>query len=402
MSDHIRTPHGRSRRVAAAALAFAGLSSLMLGASPAQAAAGDTVTFANIGDVPYTSAQTGLMSSLTASINADPDVELVAHTGDFKGGSDLCSDSAFQSTFASFQTLSDPFWYTPGDNDWTDCHRNSNGNFQPANRLAKVRSLYFSSPGQTTGGSPMAVTTQANSSVVADQVLVENTYFNKKCVTFGDIHSVSSNNGYIDPNYASTAAAGSSGFTPETASEKAARYAEVDARIAADVRWIDAIFSAADANSSGAVVLMMQAEPSLGPIDNDKVFGTEFVAIHNAIYAQADAHPNMQIVIDHGDQHNNVWQPTYGGVAHPNIARLENWGSNTGGVLAVTRWQKVTATCGAAGAPAAFAVVDQIVSTIPPTTVPEGPLALGSGLTAAALAMLLILQRTRRAELTLR
>ncbi len=142
----------------------------------------------------------------------------------------------------------------------------------------------------------MAVTTQANSSVVADHVLVENTYFNKKCVTFGDIHSVSSNNGYLDPNYASTAAAGSSGFTPETASEEAARYAEVDARIAPDVRWIDAIFSAADANSSGAVVLMMQAEP------------------------------------------------TYGGVAHPNIARLENWGSNTGGVLAVTRWQKVTAT----------------------------------------------------------
>lgn len=137
--------------------------------------------------------------------------------------------------------------------------------------------------------------------------------------------------------------------------------AEVDARIAADVRWIDGIFTAAERNKSGAVVLMMQAEPSLGPIDNDRVYGTEFVAIHDRIFALADAHPNMQVVIAHGDQHNHLWEPGYGGAAHPNVARLENWGSNTDGVLAVTRWQKVTVTCGEDRTPATFRVVDQVV-----------------------------------------
>ncbi len=322
---------------------------------------GDTVDFAFIGDVPYTAAQTVLMPALTAAVNADPDVEFVAHSGEFKGGSDSCSDAAFDDTFASFQAFDDPFWYTPGDNDWTDCHRNSNGNFNPADRLAKTRSLYFSKPGRTTGGTTMKVTTQAKSKVRADRVLVENTLFDKECVTFGAIHSVSSNQGYLDPNYASTSGSGSSGYAPETLEAKVARYAEVDARIAGDVRWIEQIFAAADENESDAVFIMMQAEPSLGPIDNDKVFGTEFRAIHDEIYALADAHPDMQVVIAHGDQHNHLWEPGYGGTDHPNVARLENWGSATGGVPAVTRWQKVTATCGEDGTPATFTVADQIV-----------------------------------------
>lgn len=369
MSSRFHFGHRRSRA------AFVGLAgcvaavAVLGGIAPAGASRGedgrddDAVTFAFIGDVPYTAAQTALMPALTAAINADPKVAFVAHSGDFKGGSDSCADAAFQKTFDQFQGFNDPFWYTPGDNDWTDCHRNSNGNFNPADRLAKVRSLYFSKPGRTTGGSPMKVNTQADSKVKADRALVENTQFNKECVTFGAIHSVSSKQGYLDPNYASTSGSGSSGYAVETATQNAARYAEVDARIAADVRWVDEIFKAAVKNKSAAVFLMMQAEPSLGPIDNDKVYGTEFVAIHDKIYTMADAHPQLQVVIAHGDQHNHLWEPTYGGAAHPNIARLENWGSNTGGVLAVTKWQKVTVTCGEDRKPTVITVVDQMVPT---------------------------------------
>jgi hypothetical protein len=95
--------------------------------------------------------------------------------------------------------------------------------------------------------------------------------------------------------------------------------------------------------------------------DKDKVFGDEFVAIRAAILAEADAHPDMQVVVAHGDQHVHLWEPSYGGAAHPNVARLENWGSNTGGTLAVTKWEKVTAACGEDGTPAVFTVTDQTV-----------------------------------------
>jgi hypothetical protein len=36
--------------------------------------------------------------------------------------------------FGYFNSLSKPFWYTPGDNDWTDCHRNNNGALNPLER----------------------------------------------------------------------------------------------------------------------------------------------------------------------------------------------------------------------------------------------------------------------------
>ena len=87
----------------------------------------------------------------------------------------------------------DPFWYTPGDNEWTDCHRVNNGSYLPTERLANVRSLFFPVPGQTTGGTTMPVVTQAASSDPAMQPFVENTMFTKSCVTFGDVHVVGSN-----------------------------------------------------------------------------------------------------------------------------------------------------------------------------------------------------------------
>jgi hypothetical protein len=129
-------------------------------ADPAtSAAAPGTVSFAFIGDVPYTPAEQALLPNLVADINSDPDVGFTAHSGDFKGGSDLCSDANFNTILTGFQGLAKPFWYTPGDNDWTDCHRNSNGNFDPLDRLAKMRQLYFATPGQTTPvGAGLAVT----------------------------------------------------------------------------------------------------------------------------------------------------------------------------------------------------------------------------------------------------
>ena len=385
------SPWVGARRAAVIAMAAA-FGAVMVPAAITDAAPGDQFSFAFIGDVPYTAAQVALMPNLTAALNADPDVAFVAHSGDTKGGSDSCSDAALEATFNLFQALQDPFWYTIGDNEWTDCHRNADGNFAPLDRLAKVRSLYFATPGQTTGGTPLTVATQADSAVPADRVLVENTWFDQQCVTFGDIHSVSSANGRLDPDYAGA----SSNFPVETAAQKAARLAEVEARIAGDVRWIDQIFAAADANGSGAVFLMMQAEPKLGPIDNDSVFGDEFVAIHDRIYALADAHPDVQIVIAHGDQHNDLWQPEYGGADHPNIARLENWGSNTGGVLAVTKWQKVTVTCGEPGTKATFEIADQTVPQLP-ADVPEGPLALGLlGMGVAGAAVVGLRARRRR------
>ena len=36
-----------------------------------------------------------------------------------------------------------PLVHTPGDNEWTDCYRKKAGEFDPLERLAKVRAMFF-------------------------------------------------------------------------------------------------------------------------------------------------------------------------------------------------------------------------------------------------------------------
>jgi hypothetical protein len=42
-----------------------------------------------------------------------------------------------------FQTSKHPFVVTPGDNEWTDCHKRKVNPFDPLERLAKVRDVFF-------------------------------------------------------------------------------------------------------------------------------------------------------------------------------------------------------------------------------------------------------------------
>ena len=50
--------------------------------------------------------------------------------------------------------------YTPGDNEWTDCHRRSNGGYDPLERLGKIRQLFYS-PTKSRGMNPITLVSQA-------------------------------------------------------------------------------------------------------------------------------------------------------------------------------------------------------------------------------------------------
>ena len=74
-----------------------------------------------IGDIPYGEPAAEAFPAVVDRINADPDVELVAHLGDIKSGSTLCNDEYFAFVRSQFDRFADPLVYTPGDNEWTDC-----------------------------------------------------------------------------------------------------------------------------------------------------------------------------------------------------------------------------------------------------------------------------------------
>ncbi|MEP6851830.1 MAG: hypothetical protein ABJA87_04130 [bacterium] len=111
-------------------------------------------TFAVIGDIPYGETQIARFPPVIAQINTDPAVQWVDHLGDIKSGSTVCSDAYFRTIRQQFDTFLDPLVYTVGDNEWTDCHRPSNGAYNPLERLAAIRSLFFPNPGQTLGQHP--------------------------------------------------------------------------------------------------------------------------------------------------------------------------------------------------------------------------------------------------------
>jgi hypothetical protein len=74
---------------------------------------------------------------------ADSQVDFIAHVGDFKNGQDRCDDSLFVDRHRLFESSRVPFVLVPGDNEWTDCERQSNGAYEPLERLGKLRSIFW-------------------------------------------------------------------------------------------------------------------------------------------------------------------------------------------------------------------------------------------------------------------
>ena len=118
--------------------------------------------FALIGDMPYGAVREAPFARLVAEINRDNDVDFVMHAGDIKAGSERCDDALVLHRFGLYQTFRRAFVFTPGDNEWTDCHRVNNGQYHPLERLEFLRSVFFQQPGQTTGGQVRPVRSQAH------------------------------------------------------------------------------------------------------------------------------------------------------------------------------------------------------------------------------------------------
>jgi hypothetical protein len=240
----------RSRRMGLAAL-LATIAALLSG--PAAASTGNPIdhgsqnalTVAVIGDSPYGPAQLAAFPALVDDINGDPKIDLVAHLGDVKTGSSLCSDEYFAQISSLFTTFKDPLVYTPGDNEWTDCHRPAAGGYDPLERLAKLREIFYPASGQTLGGRTKAVLTQTSDPAYAP--FVENQLWMQSKVVFSAVHVVGSNNGLAP-------------WTNETPTQQAQRLAEYQARVDAALQWLDETFAAAEENGAVGVAILMQAD----------------------------------------------------------------------------------------------------------------------------------------------
>jgi hypothetical protein len=293
----------------------------MVGALAAPAAAAPSgggqggFGFAVIGDIPYGAAQIARFPAVVDQINADPQVQLVDHLGDIKDGSSQCTDQYFAQVRAQFDRFEDPFVYTPGDNEWTDCHRPNNGAYDPLERLTKVRQVFFDRPGKTLGQHAVGVDSQTS------RGFPENVSYTRAGVAFAALHVVGSNNDLATWT-------GRPGPTD-------AQVAEEKARTAATLDLINATFDAAA--DQKAVVLLMQADMFDPTVPNPQLADySAFQPIVRAI-ATRSAALGKPVYLFNGDSHvynsdqpltpGSKWLSFYGAPAAPNLTRVTVDGS---------------------------------------------------------------------------
>jgi hypothetical protein len=294
--------------------------------------ASNRFTFALIGDVPYgvsPNSEYPPFDNLVKQINRQRKVKWVIHTGDIKSGGTECSDELFYDRLDRYNAFKKPFIYTPGDNEWTDCHRVNAGEYQPLERLAKLREVFFPNPGETIGGRTMSVETQAWTEGYEE--FPENVRWSKHGVIFAALHVVGSNNGLKAFDPASSAV--------RTEADDAEAYHRIDAA----VHWINDTFDQAVEEDAPGVLFMMQANPIL-EVGYALPSGDDLTAARlgfNEILTtleQRTLEYGKPVVLAHGDSH--YFRVDKPGLVENgflgNFTRVENFGSSR------VHWVKIT------------------------------------------------------------
>lgn len=149
--------------------------------------------FIAFGDMPYNlPADFGCFENLIKQVNREKPA-LSVHVGDFKSGSTPCSDEYFRKIHDYFETFSKPLIYTPGDNEWTDCNREAAGKYDPLERLALLRKMFFNN-GQSLGKRKIPLASQGEKPEFARYV--ENVAWEYGGIQFATVHIVGSNNNF--------------------------------------------------------------------------------------------------------------------------------------------------------------------------------------------------------------
>lgn len=240
----------------------------------------ETTTIAVYGDAPYgtsptDTSETQATPAFIEAINADRDVSMVLHVGDIHSGKQYCTEAYDRQIFELWSAFEAPLIYTPGDNEWSDCHKLAEGggsynptthqidfvldssgnpvdyaNGDPIANLELVRSIFFAHPGRSLGKHPIHVDSQAehhDHHHASDADFVENVMWETAGVLFVTLDVPGGSNNDADIWYGAPSAS-------------PAQLAEVSDRTGADLRWLDAAFERARGHHISAVVIQLQAD----------------------------------------------------------------------------------------------------------------------------------------------
>jgi hypothetical protein len=259
--------------------------------------------FLATGDLPYSQDQNAKYERLLKQSEQE-DFAFLMHVGDFKAQGVPCSDEEFIKIRDLFRAYPKPVVYTPGDNEWTDCH---GVGADPIERLGKLRELFFKDP-KTLRLDGLNVVAQSQNPKFARYV--ENYRFSRAGVSFVVAHVVGSGNN----------------FRPDSPPSMK----EFLERNAANVAFLQESFDEAIAKDVPGVVVVIHANPQFekGTAEGFK----DFLTVIRKFLSEY----HKPVVCIHGDTHYyRIDKPLKTATgAFLNFTRMEVFGSpNVAGVV---------------------------------------------------------------------
>ncbi len=269
-------------------------------------------SFAFLADTQYNEREERAFANMLAALNKEQ-FAFVVHGGDFKAGSNApCTDAIFTRRLAEYQQSENPFIFIPGDNDWVDCQRASNGSQDPLERLAKLRELFYRDD-QSIGKRRIPVERQGAPTALDSTVrsvsmhYPENMRWQKNGIVFFTVNVQGSNDNV--------------GFT-------ATSDAEQRQRETSNIAWMHTAFEIAQRENAVGVVMFLQANPGFEePLA--KVARSAYLPFLRAFEATATAW-NKPVMFAHGDTHQFRLLPYESPIDRKrigNVTRLETFGS---------------------------------------------------------------------------
>ena len=257
------------------------------------------------------------------------DLDFTIFAGDTKNGSSECTDYAIGDAVADiFDSLDAPTLYSLGDNEWTDCHRTSNGSYDPLERLAYLRDYFFSKP-VSQGRHPLRVERQGE----LGKAYSENSRFVMNNVEFVALHVPGSNNNLVVTDSQCYKKSDRTWNDCMAASE------EYRLRNAQNIAWLRESFQKARDNGYAGVLVVIQADVFFPFELSDGGYADDFLPQldENNGYSdffhtlEAETHNyDGQVLLVHGDSHYFKLDKAMvdaDGRQTPNFTRVEVFGS---------------------------------------------------------------------------
>ena len=230
------------------------------------------------------------------------------HLGDIKAGGEVPTIAHYERVRAAFDRMETPLIYTPGDNEWTDVVRESNGHQDQLEWLARIRTMFFDSE-ESRGKHPIPLVTQRHEEKYAK--FVENARWDHEGVVFATVDAVGSWN--------------------NDQPEIPGAVEEFTERDAADAVWIQEAFAHARETDALGVVLAFQVDPFASDFGREG-YSRGMKHFLDTIEKEARAFAKPVLLV-HADDHNYHLDPhmasVKGGEPIPNVTRLGVFGDKS-------------------------------------------------------------------------